>query len=400
MPKPICRRPNGESGFTLIEAMTGLALAGVVFAIVMGLLTQSAKFSTFFNGTATSIEGVNEALTVLNAVMPQVVRVRQCGCRGTASTAQSNCTWSDSQPWYNPVLNAAASNIANGNLGVLLLDGDYEDYFGGDNTVNTSQLRTPNIATLFSGFYTKLGNCETYSTVSSSDRRGCKRRVRLFYNAPTLENAASSSPANASVSGRLTLMLGGPSAVTESTVSLESAVADTGVGVVTIGARTRFGADGLGLTELSCGFVSSSGGVAGLLFALNFKVKARSTTLQVPNHRNYESWYPNSASVSPTYNANSGMSGKNYEAGVFRDIRLKYSFRNVGTRGVYGWKSQNNRYCKPNGYSFPGSDTPKVEECCSLAISGRQCVGCKAGGVAATTATECCSEKKSGANCL
>jgi prepilin-type N-terminal cleavage/methylation domain-containing protein len=69
------KRLSDKKGFTLIELMVGLGLSGVVFLIMMTLMGQTAKFAAFFNGTATSIEGV-----------------------------------SDAQAWFNPILNGGASN--------------------------------------------------------------------------------------------------------------------------------------------------------------------------------------------------------------------------------------------------------------------------------------------------
>jgi prepilin-type N-terminal cleavage/methylation domain-containing protein len=380
MPRP-ARRVGNQKGFTLIELMIGLFLAGLVFMIMFSLMGQTAKFASFFNNTATSIEGVSEAVTQLNAILPQMVRVRQCGCRGAAGTAMSNCTWSDTSPWYNPIMNAGQSNTGNGGLGHLLLDGDFEHYFGGDNTANTTQLlRTQIVGT---GFGASLGGCQTYSFGASGPLpRGCKLRIRLFYNAPVIESGVlpSSTPSRA---GRLSILIG-DAAPAESVTSNGT--------LIKIGAPEKGGAGGLGVTELACGFVNLGGDTAGMLFALNFKIKARSTMSQNPGHPNYESWYPTTTMVSPAY---SGNSGKNYQLGIFREIRLRYAFRNLGTRGLYHWRTQSIRDCKRNGRSATNR-----EECCSLAIEGGTCRACIPGGAAASDASACCSEKVSGGNCI
>jgi hypothetical protein len=64
-----------KKGFSLIDLMVGLGLSRVVFMIMMTLMRQTAKFASFFNGTAYLIQGV-----------------------------------SDAQAWFNPILNGGASN--------------------------------------------------------------------------------------------------------------------------------------------------------------------------------------------------------------------------------------------------------------------------------------------------
>jgi len=391
MNKFSCNIKDTQLGFSLIELMVGLGLSGIVFGILMALLGQTAKFTSFFSGTATGVEGTAEAVTMLNTIMPQIVRVRSCACRGAEAapnnTYMSNCTWRDTQPWYNPILNGSGLNASNGNLGVMVLDSDFEDFWGGTNSDNTSQLRFSfagtGISQIYPNYVTNLGNCELYGNVDN--QRGCKRRLRLFYNAPTLEVAASSNPADASLAGRLTIIVGGGDAVTESTVS------SSNVSVSRIGNRNRNGSNGLGVTEFSCGLLGSAGGVSGLNFVMNLKLKARSTSVQNPSHVNYESWYP----IAGGANAYSGTSGKNYSNGLFRDLRMKFSFRNIGTRGLHHWRSQSLVNCKVNG-AVAGAR----EQCCSFAISSGACVACVASGGASSDANQCCSEKIASGVCI
>ncbi|MCO5144244.1 MAG: hypothetical protein M9962_14235, partial [Oligoflexia bacterium] len=116
----------------------------------------------------------------------------------------------------------------------------------------------------------------------------------------------------------------------------------------------------------------------GLLFALNIKVKTRSTFIQTVSSSNYESWHP---------------AGKNYNRGLFREIRLKHAFRNLSTRGVYQWRMQSQRGCLQNGEA-----STNKEQCCSLALVGGVCGHCIPSGESGTAAN-CCSEKVAAGVC-
>lgn len=371
-------RQINQKGFTLAELMVGLGLSGVVFLIMMTLMGQTAKFAAFFNGTATSIEGVSDAVSQLNAIMPQVVRIGACNCRGSgALQSRSNCRWDDANPWYNPVLNGGATNTGNSGHGVMLLSGEFESFFGGANTANTTQLLTSNVGTFASG----LGGCNTYTGIPVAQRRGCKMNFALYYKAPIRETAGSAF-SNASLAGSLTLKIGDTALV--AAPGTGDAAPAASVGQVMIGRSHMNGAGGLGITELSCGFHDSAGGGAGLLFALNFKIKARGTTILNPSMTNYESWYP---TVNAT-NGYSGTSGKNYELGLSREVKLKYALRNIGTRGLYHWRSSSTKECRENG----ATGITNKEQCCSMAMNGGACVACIAGGLAGTV-NSCCSER-------
>lgn len=380
MPKQKMRLKD-QRGFTLMEMVVGLMLSGIIFLIIFALLGQTAKFAAFFNSTATSIEGVSDAVSQLNAVMPQIVKVRSCGCRGGPNTNLSNCRWQDSDPWRNPVLNDGVSNTANGGVGHMLLDADFESFFG-STAADTSQLLRP------TGFATNLGGCISYASVPAGQMRGCKQQVRLFYRAPEVEVGTTPSR-----SGMLTMLIGTANPTLPADISGTAAPA----GQIMIGRPLQDGAEGLGLTELSCGFSTVDiGGVAtsaGLLFVLNFKIKARGTMLQNVSHAQYESWYP---TVNAT-NGYSGSSGKNYELGLFRDVRLKFALRNIGTRGLHHWRASSVRGCSPDGTTGVNLQT----QCCSMALAGTTCVACSpAGSTTNATTTGCCSGKVSGGACL
>lgn len=350
--------PNSTSrqaGFTLIELMVSLGLSGVVFMVMMTLMGQSATFSAIFHGGANAVEAVSTTISQLNNVMPQIVRINTCGCRGAESSSLSNCTWSEASPWYDPHYNGG---VASSNQ--ILLEADFESFYGGNNTQNTTQLERSNLP---AGFGSEFGGCDStaYASLSNYRARGCKHRLRLYYTPPTLE--AGGVPSKA---GSFWLWMGN----------------QVGKGVYSIGAVDKNGMSGIGVSELSCGFQSGTGGSglqSGLLFVLNMKVRSRTTTLQDPANSLYESWY---------------KGGLNYGKGVVRELRLKYSLPNLAYRGMYQWRSLGKRNCTPNG-----SSSGSAEECCSLAWSGTSCVACIASGQPSTTATACCSERLSGGNC-
>lgn len=380
---PIQRRPTilfRAGGFSLMELMIGLGISGIVFLALMTLITQSARFSGYFHGTANSIEGVNDAVSQLNAVMNQVVAITNCGCRGTTSTDLSNCLWNSADPttsWYDPVIDGGMSNSANNELGHLIFSGLYESFFGGVNAPppsalpGTQQLLWSEIFSSPFSTLSGIGPCEANASMDSDNVRGCKRQIRLFYRAPEVES--TTAPKKPSYSGSLSILLGN---------ALNPTAASPGL--MRIGMPTREGSNGLGLSRLSCGFNKAEGsnsfGTAGLLFVLNMKLKGKGNSIHEPTHVNYESWYPASTK---------------FTNGMIRDLQMKFSLRNIGTRGLWAWRSASVRECKTENASV---NNP--EECCSLASRGGLCVaGCIATGDLSADAAACCSEKASGGAC-
>lgn len=386
---PIQRRSSIFSqsrGFTLMELMIGLGISGIVFLALMTLITQSAKFSGYFHGTANSIEGVNDAVSQLNAVMSQVVAVTSCGCRGTTNAELSNCLWDStdsSTAWYDPVIDGGMSNSSNGGLGHLIFSGLYESFFGGENAPlaprlpGTLQLLTTDIlASSFGDSSSPLGPCRPNPSMTDDNQRGCKRKIRLYYRAPEVE--VTTPPKVPAKSGSLSILVGGDDV---------TAVSPTSPGLMRIGMPTREGANGLGLSRLSCGFNKAVGtsnfGTAGLLFVLNMKLKGKGNSIQEPTHVNYESWYPASTK---------------FVNGMVRDLQMKFSLRNIGTRGLFAWRAASVRGCK-----IVGVAANQREECCSLAFddSAKTCLGsCIPTGASSTMATACCSERAAGGVCI
>lgn len=341
-----------------MELMVGLGLSGIVFMIMVTLMGQSATFSSVFHGTANSIEAVSATVRQLNTVMPQVVNVASCGCRGANSTNLSNCTWSDGQPWFDPHYNGGVS----AGTEHLLFDGYFESY-DGDDVTDDGVMDLSRSAAEGRSWAANLGGCFDYDeSLGTWVSRGCKQRVRLYYTSAT--QASGGTPSNAGV------------------FRLKIGTAADPAGNFTIGGADRDGLNGVGVVRVSCGFVQGTGGQAGLLFVLNVRLKSRSTTSQNTAHSLYESWYEG---------------GANYNKGRFREVQMKFAFPNVSYRGVYQWRTAAQKNCKENGESVsPGGSK---EECCSLAMSGTTCTSCIRSGQGGT-ATSCCSGKVSGGTCI
>ena len=363
---------NTNSGFTLIEMMIGLGLAGVIFYVSIFLMDTTGNIVSVFSNNAATIEAVGDAIAELNTIMPQIVQINSCGCRGANSTALANCVWNESTPWYDPVKDGGAAT------GVVIFDGEFESFYGGTNALNTTQLLTSNIT------YSANGGCDTSAYVKYTPitlpavQRGCKQHLQLVYTAPVIESGSTQS-----VAGMLQIdifansPLPGVSGYLGSTIK----IADANIN----------GAKGVGLTELSCGFYQSTQantsmgtGTSGLNFVLNLKLKTRTTTDQTVADGAYESWYPTSAK---------------YGKGAFRDIRSRYNFLNLNNRGVYQWKTISRRNCVQDG-----SAATNVEDCCSTALNaaGTVCAACLASTVASTNAYSCCSARlnNAGTACL
>jgi prepilin-type N-terminal cleavage/methylation domain-containing protein len=337
---------SGPSGFTLLEVMVSTGLAGIVMVVIMFLLFQSGKFSATMNGNFETIEGVADTVSIFTNVLGQATRIQTCRCRANSNT-RANCIWDQANEWYDPIRTGGAAS------GVVLLSGEYEAYNGATSLTSLDNIATSSI---------NIGQtCLTQSSdMASQYLRGCKLPFSLRYYGPV-----DSSGATPSTAGKLVLTLG------------------TGKSIQ-IGNNTKTGANGLGVTEVSCGFDSSTGGVGGSDFVLNIRLKVRSTTSQNPNSTIYETWYP----------AGCG-NYKNYCKGMFRDVQLKFAMRNLLSRGVYYWRTEGIKNCKTTAAA--GS----AAERCSGAWNGASCLArCIASGSASGNAAGCCSGQLSGGNCL
>lgn len=369
-------RKLNQRGYTLVELMVAVGISGFLFFALMSLLSQSTNFAAYFNGAAASVEGASEAIAQLNSIMPQVVRVRACGCQGASSTFATNCTWSEPsssdpnigkdpvQTWYNNATQAAN--------GLEIFTGDFEWFSGNipSTSLGTiSALYKSNISAASVGGCTETNSPpdSTVATVTGTTPKGCKVPVRLFYMSPVMENVSYAGAP--STPGYLRILVGNQSE--------SNATAGLWIGR---GSSARNGENGIEVAQLSCGFVQAAGQTSGMLFALNLKIKSRSSSMNTVTSSDYESWHP---------------SGKNFFRGTVRDLRFKYSFRNLSTRGVYQWRVQGTRNCKENGASAIDKS-----QCCSLAMNGSgQCQACvKAGQVG--YATQCCSEQNFAGVCL
>lgn len=367
-----------QAGFSLMELMVGLGLSGIIFMTLIALMGQSATFSSVFHGSANTIEAVSTTLRQLHSVMPQVVSVNSCGCRGATSTSISNCIWSDTDPvtdpgWYDPHYNGGVT----AGTEHLLFDGLFESYNGADTDGDGRLDLTKD--TIDDAWGAALGGCESYDENLGSKwvQRGCKQRVRIYYTPAKAESGGT--PSNA---GSLRLKLGTAADVDQvATIGLKS-----GPGNYNVGAADWDGLNGIGVVKVSCGFVQGADGKAGTLFALNVRVKARSTIRRSPTPASlYESWH---------------QAGANYGRGRFRDIQMKFAFPNLSNRGAYQWRTASQMDCKANG-----EDANSREQCCSFAWDGARCVACKRGGGAsgesASRDSECCSGKLgAGGKCI
>lgn len=358
---------GNQSGFTLIEMMIAAALGGFLFYSLMTLLGQSTNFAAYFHGAANSIEGTSEAISQLNAIMPQMVRVNSCSCNdATDSTSMAKCLWkeptaSDPSIGKDPVQTYGLSSTGNG---LKIFDGDFEWFAGNAPATGQTALEGLWRSNLTSTAST-LGGClslpSTFTLSSGTfQAKGCKMNVRLYYRSAI--NESGSTP---SKSGSLRVMIGNQSD-SDATKGLS------------IGKADDSRANTLSVSQLSCGFLSSQSQSAGLLFVLNMKIKSKASTEKTVTSTNYESWYP---------------TGTNFSRGTVRDLRMKYTFRNLATRGVYQWRPQGRRNCRINGVAATDKS-----DCCSLAISGGVCTVCKAAGDSGS-ATSCCSEQVSAGIC-
>lgn len=364
-----------QAGFSLMELMVSLGLSGIVFVAFMALMGQGALFSATFNSSANAIEGISTTVAQLNAVMPQVTRITQCGCRGNASSALSNCTWSDTNDasiWYDPVFDGGATSGYN----LTIFEGEFEAFHGTTASNSLSDLQRSNI--IAAGFGANVQSAGSGCITTGGLRngtgytmRGCKQKIKLLYTPATA--VSGSTPSN---SGALTLQIG-DSAVTQNTTT----GTNSGTGLYMIGNFDHDGQQGVGLATLSCGLQQDSG-QSGLNFALNLKLKTRHSNSRNTSFSGYESWYRGDAS---------------YGKGNFHEVRMKFSFPNISYRGLYQWRALSRSDCVNNNDA--GRVVSSSAECCSGARTSTNCSSCKASGAAAAFDHECCSERLSGGQC-
>ncbi len=345
--------------------MVGLAASSVVFLAAGEIFFRGVDLSAYFFRNAATMEQVSDGITQLSALMPQIVRIHSCHCSGNGDT-EADCTWDGSNTaneWKDPVLDFGQASP------VTIFDADYENGFGGG-AVNPGTLFLGSDPTLTS-FYSGMG-CEDPNPSGVAANRGCRRRMRLVYTAPTQMNAGTgtlSKPGTLEIQLRSTLWGG------SMTTLRIGATTDTG--------SSRGGQ--VGLVKLSCGFASPVAGQLGTDFVINLRTKVKSNTIEDPGSTRYESWYPK-----PYPNGE-----QHYQQGLFREAKLRFSFLNLTNRGAYQWKLQSVRNCKKAGESVTSR-----EQCCSLAYdSSGQCLdSCKPSGTAGGI-SECCSEKSDGTTC-
>ncbi|MGZ3672538.1 MAG: type II secretion system protein [Bdellovibrionota bacterium] len=101
----------GQRGMTLIEIVVSMGLVGLCFLALMTILNQVGSFSAYFTGTAATIEGVTEAVSLFSGVVPETTRILSCNCQANTS-ARANCIWDAQNPWYDPIRTGGAAGMA------------------------------------------------------------------------------------------------------------------------------------------------------------------------------------------------------------------------------------------------------------------------------------------------
>lgn len=333
---------------TLIEIMISTGLAGLIMVALMFLLYQSGKLGGKMNQTFDVVEGAADAVSQFSAVIPETTRITSCLCQGNTST-RAACVWNTSNPWYDPVYSGGATN------GSTILAGEFEAYNGVPSASFTSLGSQVTSAISVPGESCGSSN----STLTSGQMRGCKLSYQLKYTAPTNTTAGGA----ASNAGQVYLKIG----------------SNRGAG---IGYPGPDGARGLGVVKFACGFDNAGGGTAGSVFVLNMLLKVKSNLVVDTNNMYYEKWYPDDTSCT-----------LNYCKGTFKEIQLKYTMRNLTTRGAYFWRPESIKNCVQ-----AGKPAASIGLCCSGAWDGTNCVTCLPSGSAGTNNT-CCSQQASGGVC-
>ena len=342
--KTICNALN-QKAFTLIELMVGIGIFGIIMLAAFGVMSTGSELAGFYSKNAATSEFLADGLTQLSSILPQVVKINACNCSGTGSSV-SDCTWSDSSPWNDPVIDAGVST------GGTIFDAEYEAFYGGSGALTTDETLTSDISSV--GGY----SCGSHAYTSGLSSRGCRQRVRILYTAPTQESGSTTSKP-----GKIEIKISEAGTTSPSTTH-------------TIGDNTTGGKQGL--VALSCGLMNPESSQVGLNFVINMKMKIKKKYSENTSAAQYESWHP---------------SGVRFDKGFFRESKLKFSFPNLFVRGAYQWRMTGIKKCIKNG----SSSTTK-EECCSGAISGGSCISCIRSGESGDDSS-CCSEKAVSGTC-
>ena len=342
---------HGTGGFTLIELMVTTGIFSIVILVTMVIYTQGLDLAAKFNRAAATTEMMGEGLGMLTNILAQVTHIRSCKCGST-----ENCLWDGSTAataWDEPALLGGPT--------VPIFDADFESWFGS----STNGILNAGVDPALSPSITAPFGCGINNNAASqpfvSPRRGCKERVQLFYTKPVIEAGATPS-----TPGQLTIRIG-------NTTNINLQHTD-----INIGDKTN--AQKIGLVAFSCGLESAAANQAGTVFVLNLRSKVKNRlTERTSLLTEYESWFP---------------TGLNYNAGYFRESRIKISFPNMFVRGAYQWRIQSNRKCKT-----VGTAAATKEECCSFAMNATSCVACIRSGQASALANSCCSHALNGGLC-
>lgn len=334
---------ENSRGMTLVELLIGLGLSSVVVLAAFSVFQGGLNFAGVYNRSFGATESIEEGVQLLNAYMPMVTEVKSCLCTGTSSTGVDSCTYNSSTDPWDVGGNAKAATT--------LLDVEFESHYlkwvAGSGVANTATAYITGNS--LSGKY----GCGTNSYAATS--RGCKWRMQLKGMPPVKESGAT-----ASTPGWLKLQI--------------SSSSDTSVYTEHwIGKST----DKMGITYVACGFLTPQSGQQAPIFVLDFKVKVKSTTIENTSSALYEGFDPTS---------------QNYARGFFKNQHLQFTFANIGTRGVYSWRTRGYAGCKANGSTVQDS----IQCCSTCRTAAGACQDCIRSGQAATEATRCYSQQLNG----
>ncbi len=303
------RIDRSRAGFTLVELMVAMGLSGLLALGLASLMTVSARQSIEAQRAADFEDEIDLFEFKLRTLFAGMTRVEGCGCGGDVS----GCQWS-------------GADAPSGRL--LLADFEMDP----DPTDSSPLTGCP------------IG----------PDRRGCKRSLKLWFDAPTPQTDAGGGLSR----------VGSP-------------------GAVKITYATDVIARLEGVTSVQCGFLKSApAGVSAQSFRLFIRAKTRTTAMTVGPAAELQGWDP---------------TDPGFSQGILRWLPLQLEASNLSQRGMMVLSTLTTPTCTQDGMGGP------VGSCCSGYQDATKCLSpsmCSRTGSASRqslgfsgVAVDCCSHQ-------
>jgi prepilin-type N-terminal cleavage/methylation domain-containing protein len=351
---------RGSEAFTLVEMMVSVAIFGILSVALATLFAKNAERNAISINEAQMTEQVSDFSDALESYLSNTTRVINCNCFSTSGA----CLFDDTNF-------PAPSCMTAGLEGFCVPPTSAQVDFETEDANDPTQLAPTAVA----------GHCDPEGAQprsnpqvsGSSWARGCKRRLRLVYVAPTRMNTVGA-----------TTKVGTPG---------ELQIWDIDGAGVQIGATPVHRLPGV--YYFRCGRPPQVPGppplkpaAAQFRFEIRAKSRANNANVSTLPQRVPEGWFPGTSAT---------PADSTFTEGTHRNVRADVSFRNLNVPGVHFGKPSSILSCLSNGSASASS-----AECCSGYLIGGACSSapvCMTKGQPGTT-DSCCSHMADSGNCI